>query len=223
VVKRRITQLLHINFNAGQLICSGVFDLSAGETTISDIGNELEQGKTVIIDTSSFEGSIEILIGSLLATEIFNRYKRYKASGELQNKPVLSIVLEEAPRVLGKEVLEKGPNIFSTIAREGRKFQIGLTAITQLPSLIPRQILANMNTKIILGTEMKPEREAIIQSAAQDLSEDDRTIASLDRGEAIISSNFAKFATPIKIPLFEDLVKASPTKPKTDFGGSTLR
>ena len=66
---------------------------------------------------------------------------------------VISIILEEAPRVLGKEVLEKGPNIFSTIAREGRKFRVGLIAITQLPSLIPREILANMNTKIILYNE----------------------------------------------------------------------
>ena len=38
---------------------------------------------------------------------------------------------------------------------------------------------------------MKPERTAIIESASQDLSEDDRTIASLDIGEALISSNFS--------------------------------
>ena len=111
-------------------------------------------------------------------------------------------MLEEAPRVLGKEVLEQGPNIFSTIAREGRKFKIGLTAITQLPSLIPRQILANMNTKVIMGIEMAAERQAIIESASQDLSSSSRSIASLDKGEAIVTSNFSKFAVPVKIPMF---------------------
>jgi len=60
-----------------------------------------------------------------------------------------------------------------------------------------------MNTKIILGIEMAPERQAIIDSASQDLSKDDRAIASLDKGEAIVTSNFLKFAVPIKIPLFE--------------------
>ena len=168
----------------------------------------------VIIDTSNFSGAVELLIGSLIANEIFNRYRNYKMNGLLDSKPVISIVLEEAPRVLGKEVLEAGPNIFSTIAREGRKFKVGLTAITQLPSLIPREILANMNTKIILGIEMKPERQAIIESASQDLSDDDRTIASLDIGEALITSNFAKFVTPISIPNFEDLVKKSLKKEK---------
>ena len=54
---------------------------------------------------------------------------------------------------------------------------------------------------------MKQEREAIITSASQDLSQDDQNIASLDVGEAIISSNFTKFAIPIQIPLFEDYIK----------------
>ena len=127
------------------------------------------------------------------------------------------MILEEAPRVLGQDALEKGPNIFSRIAREGRKFKVGLTAITQLPSVIPRQILANIGTKIILGIEMAPERKAIIESAAQDLSRDDRAIASLDIGEAIVTSTFLKFAIPVKVPLFEELVKK---KPKENYAAS---
>jgi uncharacterized protein len=213
--------ILDLDFDGQTLYSKGIFDLNAGITTISDICNELELSKTIIIDTSGFSGATEILIGSMISSEILSKYKNYKIKGELNTKPNISIILEEAPRVLGKEILEKGSNIFATIAREGRKFKIGLTAITQLPSLIPRQILANMNTKIILGIEMAPERQAIIESASQDLSEDNRNIASLDIGEAIITSNFAKFALPIKIPLFEDLIKQDINKKevKKDFSG----
>ena len=118
--------------------------------------------------------------------------------------------------MIGEDVLySKSDNIYSTIAKEGRKFKVGLTAITQLSSVIPRTILANMNTKIILGNEMKQERDAIIASASQDLSEDDKNIASLDKGEAIITSIFVPFAMPIKIPLFEDLVKQKKTETKS--------
>ena len=53
------------------------------------------------------------------------------------------------------------------------------------------------------------ERKALIESASQDLSSDDRNIASLDKGEAIITSNFARFATPVKIPLFSEFMKSS--------------
>ena len=218
VIKRRLIDMLNIVNGR----CTGIFDMQAGETTIKDVTKELEQGKTVIINTSSCSGRQEILVGSLITTEIFNRYKHYKISGELRERPVISIVLEEAPRVLGKEVLEKGANIFSTIAREGRKFKVGLIAITQLPSLIPRTVLANMNTKIILGIEMGPERQAIIDSAAQDLSSDGRNIASLDRGEAIITSNFVPFAIPVKIPLFSSFIKAEEIREKKDFSGVHL-
>ncbi|MBW3016843.1 ATP-binding protein [Candidatus Woesearchaeota archaeon] len=207
VVKRRLTSLLDINVSENKLICNGVFDAQAGESVISDICADIENSKTVIIDTSSFSGAVEILIGSMVASSIFSRYRKYMSEGTLKQKPVISIILEEAPRVLGKEVLEAGPNVFSTIAREGRKFKIGLVAITQLPSLIPRNILANMNTKIILGIEMAPERQSVIDSAGQDLSQDSRSIASLDKGEAIVSSNFAKFAMPVKIPFFPDYKK----------------
>src|SRR5207244_4307190 len=143
-----------------------------------------------------------------IANEVFTKYQNFKAEGMLDSKLPVSIAIEEAPRVLGSDKLQFGDNIYSKIAREGRKFKIGLVAVTQLTSVIPRDILTNINTKIILGNEMATERRAIIDSAAQDLSDDDRTIASLDRGEAIITSIFTKFAIPIQIPLFEEYVKA---------------
>ncbi len=212
VVKRKIMSILNLQATDSKIESRGVWDTDSGKSTINEIINELHFAKTVIIDTSSFSGPAEILIGSIITSELLNRHKYAKQAGRLGEIPSITIVLEEAPRVLGKEVLETGPNIFSTIAREGRKFKIGLYAITQLPSLIPRQILANMNTKIILGIEMAPERQAIIESASHDITEDSKAIASLDKGEAIITSNFTPFAMPIKIPLFKRVVAETQNK-----------
>ena len=209
VVKRKLISLLNLDFENGQLHCQGIFDMIAGENTVTEICQDLEQARTVIVDTSYFSGAIEILVGSLITSEIFEKYKYYKRIGQLDEKPVVSVVLEEAPRVLGKKVLEQGSNIFDSIAREGRKFKIGLIAITQLPSEIPKNILANMNTKIILGIEMNSERQAVIESSPQDLSQDNRNIAALDKGEALVTSTFTRFAVPIKIPLFKEFVEKS--------------
>ncbi len=207
VVRRKLKLLLDLDVIQGKLVCSGVFDQQAGQTTIHDIVDALEQAKTVIIDTSLFSGNTELLIGSLVSAEVLARFRKRKQQGTLARAPVVSIVLEEAPRVLGKDVLDHHQNIFATIAREGRKFQVGLVAITQLPSLIPKEVLANMNTKIILGTEMGLERQALIESAAQDLRKDQRAIASLDKGEAIVTSTFAKFALPLSIPFFDQRIR----------------
>src|SRR3989344_8547333 len=221
VIKRTLMQLLRLDVDENKNIAShGIFDTTAGKTTLSDIVQSLEEGKTVIIDTSSFQGNVEVLIGSMIASVILDRQKSF-ALQDMRARPVISIVLEEAPRVLGKEVLEKGPNVFSTIAREGRKFNVGLVAITQLPSLIPREVLANINTKVIFGIELHSERQAIIESAAQDLSSDERLIASLDKGEAIITSNFLSFAMPVKV-LFEER-KAIAQEKRNFVGGKQMQ
>jgi len=208
VIKRKLNNVLGVFIRNGDLVCRNqIFSSSAGTTTIFDIVKSLESGKTVIIDTSRLMTQAELLIGSMIAGNTFWRYQKYKSEGVLEDKPIVSVVIEEAPRVLGSDCLQSGDNIYSTIAKEGRKFRIGLIAITQLTSVIPKEILANLNTKIILGNEMATERRAVIESACQDLSSDDQAISSLDIGEAIVSSTFTKFAVPVHFPKFDDLVK----------------
>ncbi|MFX1375901.1 MAG: ATP-binding protein [Promethearchaeota archaeon] len=218
VIRRKLALLLDIETNElGKIINErGTYTLNTHETTINSIIQFLMEGKTVIIDTSLFSSSEEIFMATIIVDGLFKKYKNLKYEDKLGDKPVITIVLEEAPRVIGKKVLEAGENIFGKIAREGRKFKIGLIALTQLPSLIPREILANMNTKIILGNEMGPERRTLIESSAQDLSDDSQAIASLDIGEAIVTSNFTKFAIPIKIPLFDDLLENKVDDLKSD-------
>ncbi len=215
-LRRKVGILLNIEVSEDddgiQIVEHGIYKLDGYESTVSEIIKFLKEGKTIVVDTSLFSGSEEIFIATIIVENLFNTYKRHKFKNELYNLPVVSIVLEEAPRLIGKKALTVSENIFGTIAKEGRKFNIGLIAITQLPSIIEREILANMNTKIILGNEMGPERKAIIESAAQDLSDDYQNIGSLDKGEAIITSNFSKFAVPIMIPLFEDLIKKTDKK-----------
>ncbi len=237
VLQRRLMQLLRIEIgeatkqllnaekdNQIQLQCSGIFHPQNGQSTVSDIIRAVTSGKLVIVDTSELSGPTEILLASMLSTMLLEHYKSLSLE-QLHASPIASIVLEEAPRVLGKEVLQKGPNIFATIAREGRKFNVGLVAITQLPSLIPRDILANLNTKVLLGTELKSERQAIIESAAQDLSQDERAIASLDKGEAIVTSTFTKFAIPIRVPSFEETSSSARNRAREQrqlFGGMRI-
>lgn len=218
VIQRKLRLALDIDVLHGKIRPrSNIFVSGIHNDLVRDIADSLEEGKKVVLDTSSMSGDKELLIAGMITDEIFKRYKKHKEQGNLGVKPTISIVIEEAPRVLGDR---GGRNIFHTIAREGRKFRVGLIAITQLSSMIPREILANMNTKIILGNEMKSEREAIIGSAAQDLSKDGKNIASLDKGEALVSSIFTKFAVPIKIDLFDDVVEEEGRKKtKLEFYG----
>lgn len=223
-LRRKIGLLLNIdyeedatgNVDEKSVRETGIYRFKGNKTILKDVEKFIKEGKTVIIDSSLFSGNEEVFVATVIVEHLFREYRRLKFKGTLDANPVITIILEEAPRVIGKKALEARDNIFGTIAREGRKFNIGLIAITQLPSIISREILANMNTKIILGNEMGPERDAIINSAAQDLSDDYQNIGSLDKGEAIITSNFTKFAVPIKIPLFSDLLTQDLAKRKSN-------
>ncbi|MBI3412717.1 MAG: ATP-binding protein [Candidatus Aenigmarchaeota archaeon] len=208
VVQRKIHTKLGIQFEDGNFACDNeVFDISGGEKTIDDVCRLLSTGKKVVMDTSMLMDEAELLVGSIIANRILEVYKAKKAENRLKEFPVVSIVIEEAPRVLAENKINEANNIYATIAREGRKFKVGLIAITQLSSVIPKEIMANMNTKVIFGNELAVEREAIISSASQDLSKDGKNIASLNKGEAIISSIFTNFAIPVKVPLIDELAK----------------
>ena len=205
VIRRKLRLSLGIYGKGGRIICeTNAFSQSAGSSTVSSIVSALESGKVVILDTSRIGDEAELLIGSIIATEAFSRYRDYKGEGILEQKPPISILIEEAPRVLSEERLQEENNVFASIAREGRKFRVGIIAVTQIVSLIPKTILTNLNTKIILGNEMALERRMLLDSCSNDLSSEDAAVASLDRGEAIVSSIFTKFGIPIYTPLFEE-------------------
>ncbi|MCW4008956.1 MAG: ATP-binding protein [Candidatus Bathyarchaeota archaeon] len=215
-LKRKLESVLGLRFDAAANKFDNklnIFVDFGGESTVADITSKVTCGSKVVVDTSDVGGETELLIGNILADEIFKFNRNAKDEGKLDSFASVCIVLEEAPRVLSET---EGDNAFTRIAREGRKFKVGLIAITQLVSVIPRDILANMNTKIIMGNELSTERRILIESAAQDLSKNDHIIASLDKGELIVSSIFTPFALPVKVPLFEDYIKNF-MKPKQQF------
>jgi len=206
-LRRRIGYTLELEDGESGL----VFDTRKreGASIFEKIRQAVKDGKTVIIDTSLLGSEAEKLTSAGIARRQFNFYRRTKQVNPdaFDNLPELLIVFEEAPRVLGVDALRHGTNVFEKIAREGRKFHIGICAITQMPSLIPKEILSQMNTKVILGIPAPMDRNAVIESSAQNISDESVEIQMLDKGEAIVTSPFIDFPLPVKVSFFDDLVR----------------
>lgn len=162
-------------------------------SSINNIISDLKEGKVVLIDIPNLTESSELFLLSILSRHIYNHYRDPLTVG---SKKDCLITIEEAQRVLGGE-----GNIsnFKTIAREGRKFGVGLCAITQQPKLIDKQLLSQFNTFIILRLADKNDRIRLEESAKQDLSSLDMEIQTLERGEAIISTLKVPFPVPARI------------------------
>jgi len=164
----------------------------------------LHAGKVVLIDTSNMFEAEELLVSTVLTRAIFERNKAlYSDKDKFDRLPPLLIAMEEAQRVLSQA---KG-TIFAQIAREGRKFKVGLCAISQQPKLINEEIISQFNTLFILGLADKRDRDILRNSAKQDISMLDNEIQMLMPGEALIASPFTPFAVPVKIHLFEEYLE----------------
>ncbi len=172
-------------------------------SSIPNIIRNLKEGKVVLVDIPRMSDRSELFLLSIISRRIMDEYKRELASGE-ERKSCL-ITIEEAQRVLGGG--SGSISRFETIAREGRKFGVGLCAITQQPKLIDKQLLSQFNTLVILGLSDRNDRSRLEESAKQDLSSMDIEIQTLEKGEAIISTLNIPFPVPARIHRFEDYVK----------------
>jgi len=113
---------------------------SSTSTLIEDTFQALKQGKTIIVDLSLRDSVDASIISTMIVRKLFEDNK--KNYTEAHEDQVIScvIVVEEAQNVLSDEQVRSSANPFVRVAKEGRKFGIGLVAITQRPSAISEEI-----------------------------------------------------------------------------------
>ena len=100
--------------------------------------------------------------------------------------PIL-IVLEEAHRYLGAEASNMAREAANRIAREGRKYGIGLLMVSQRPTELPKTALAQCGTIIALRLSSADDQGAIRSALPDSVAGLASALASLRTGEAVIS------------------------------------
>lgn len=193
-------------------------------SNVDEILTLLEQGKTVLIDMASLSGLQELLLSTVLANKVLEkRRKMYANDREVLEKesPSISIVMEEAQRVLGRNASPS--SIFAQVVNEGRKFKVGLVAITQQPKLMNEILISQFNTLIILGISDQKDFDVLRGTAQKPLDRLREEIKSLMPGQALITSPNSPFAVPIQVHFYADYIdmakernKKIDTAPKKD-------
>jgi DNA helicase HerA-like ATPase len=178
-------------------------------SSLPNILCNLLEGKVVLVDIPRMSDRSELFLLSVLSRYVLDAYKE---DSKPQRKNCL-ITIEEAQRVMGS-----GSNTarFETIAREGRKFGVGLCAITQQPKLIDKQLLSQFNTLVVMGLGDRNDRSRLEESAKQDLSSLDIEIQTLEPGEAVISTLNIPFPVPARIHRYEDYLRRLEKEDRSD-------
>src|SRR5436853_288150 len=185
-------------------------NVSVGGAVITD----LQQGKVVLIDVSGLGSTEEVLVASFLTRRVLDEWSSaYLEQPELHERlPVVAIVLEEAQRVLSAS-RDRESNVFPRVAREGRKFKVGLCAVSQQPKLLDDELLSQFNTFFVLGLADEKDRNILRSSSKQDISALGPEIQTLMPGECLVANLEAPFAVPAKVCLYDDLVRATDAPP----------
>lgn len=146
-----------------------------------------------------------------LADELVRRLETgelpYLKEGEvipLDHLPYVNVVVEEAPSILNPQRMRFG-SVFRDISRQGRKFRIGLTVVSQQVSEIDQGVLAQINTELTMALGNEIERKEAVRNASADLSGFERELQVLGKGQVIVSGSYRDVPLPVQVPEYDQL------------------
>jgi len=181
---------------------------ASSSTLVEKVFEYLRQGKTVVIDLSLKDNLDASIISTILVRKLFDNNKAEFTSDNPDKVIDTVIFVEEAQNVLSEEFVRSNANPFVRVAKEGRKFGLGLVAITQRPSAISEEIRTQAENFFAFHMGNSDDIRALIKSNVNY----DGVIAKFIQRETIpgnlymVSSNQA-FALPIRVTEFEKLVQ----------------
>ncbi len=118
--------------------------------------------------------------------------------------PVVLVTVEEAPSLLNPDLM-RGGSVFKDIARQGRKFNIGLLVVSQQVSVLDNVILSQTNTEINLRLGNEREISACIDNASVNIAGFEDEFRVMGRGDAILTASYRDMPVPVHVPKFDEL------------------
>jgi len=115
--------------------------------------------------------------------------------------PAVNIIIEEAPSILNPARIKFG-SVFRDISRQGRKFGVGLTVVSQQVTEIDKGILSQLNTEISMALGNEDERKAAVATASNDIFAFKRELQVMGVGQAILSASYKNVPLPVQIREF---------------------
>ncbi len=183
--------------------------------TNREVENFIEQsvkeaigGKVVILDLPTLRPEQVEFISSRVAARLFDealqRYTLGAGEDSGQQKTDVLVVIEEAHNLLAQP-----SNVFYRIAREGRKYGIGMLYSTQTPSGIPMEILAQTENFLVKHVSSEEDVKAL-KKAKVAFAE---PISDFILNEPVVGLSYVymepyqPFPVPVQVKLLEQVVE----------------
>jgi DNA helicase HerA-like ATPase len=198
-------------FNPGKFTpnLKGKIEVDIDNLFLDWLGNSLP---ITILDLSGIPSEIMSSISGTLLKIIYDGLfwgVNTKVGGK--NQPLL-IVLEEAHSYLKAGEHSISSRTVQMIAKEGRKYGVGLLLVTQRPSELDETVLSQCGTMIALRMNNSKDRGHIRSAVQDELQSMVDLLPSLRTGEALISGEAVKIPSRVKFFKISNAPKSSDPK-----------
>ena len=153
-----------------------------------------------VVDLSGVPNEVAGVSSAVIARTLFN-LKVWQTPEERQKNPVL-LVCEEAHRYVpnrGEAQYEAAQEAIRRIAKEGRKYGIGLLLVSQRPSEVEATVLSQCNSWIILRITNDADREHVRAILPDSMAGLTKMLSGLRRQEAIFVGQAAVLPSRILV------------------------
>ena len=171
----------------------------------ANILSNIKKAHANVLDLSQVDEAVASVLVSHILRNSLQRSKNAANSGNKQELLDSSVffILEEAHILAPNKRDSDSKRWIQRVAREGRKFGLGLCLVSQSPKTVDHDALSQMNNMIILRL-VEPEDQRHVQSASESLSQDlINQLPSLNVGEAIVLGLMSRIPTLVKIDKFQ--------------------
>lgn len=163
----------------------------------------IENGKSLdirIIDISGLPNEVAGPLTAMLARLLF-QYKLYQSISERERDPVL-LVCEEAHRYVpdrGEAEYAVAQSAIRRIAREGRKYGIGLMLVSQRPADIEGTVISQCGTWLVLRLTNSADQQHVARFLPDGLLGMTKALPNLAQQEAIFVGEGAALPARVRI------------------------
>lgn len=127
---------------------NGILNAKNGETlTLKNTNNVIQESKFFVINLTGLDDDALRLVSTFLARSVF-KYNVLQSQKDRNMMPFNYLYLDEAHRYV-QNTPDDENTIFDKIAREGRKFNVYLGVISQIPSELSKVVLAQVGAYFI--------------------------------------------------------------------------
>ncbi|NPA80590.1 MAG: ATP-binding protein [Thermotogae bacterium] len=158
-------------------------------------------GKINVLDLRGLDyEAMDVIVSHILLNALKERKRWVQEREGLLPVPIL-VVVEEAHIFAPKGASTKTKYALSKVAREARKFGLGIVLVSQRPKGLDENVLSQMNNWIIMRI-VEPEDQRHVQRASETLSAELlQYLPALNPGEAILIGPFVRVPLLVKFRL----------------------